>query len=161
MSSKLRASMMIATVSVLTFVGAGIGTAAPLQSTTLGSDNFGTFGDHDYCHGVMNARLSPPKGKRGVVRVNLTSFGFTGSGAGWQRNPHCRVVMGTSHISSIAWNQEHFLPATFGSRKGEQVSRDIYTGSGLIQFGVVPYSKDLPVRVRQDMESASLWWFRE
>lgn len=143
-------SIAVAIVIAMACVGAGNATSQPqLSKFSTTGDNFGTFGDHDYCHGVINARLSAPKGKRGVVRVNLTSFGFTGSGAGWQRNPHCRVVIGTSHISSIAWAQEHFFPATFGSRKGEQVSRDIYTGSGLIQFGVVPYSKDLPVRVRQ------------
>ncbi|WP_233752097.1 hypothetical protein, partial [Gordonia mangrovi] len=102
-----------------------------------------------YCHGTLNARLTAPKGKRGVVRVTVTSFGFTGSGTGWKKNPRCTVVIGTSHISAIAFNEEHFFAATFGPRRGVSVSRDIVTGSGLVQFGVIPYTKNSPVRARQ------------
>lgn len=124
--------------------------AAPpkdIPKLSLYSENIGAFGDHDFCRGAFNVRLSSPK--RGVTRVTLTSFGFTGNGIGWMKNPKCKLLIGTTFTSAKAFNREGFFPAVFGTKRGEKVTHDIATGSGLVQLGLVPYAANSPVWVFQ------------
>ncbi|MGU3291340.1 enoyl-CoA hydratase [Williamsia sp. M5A3_1d] len=111
------------------------------------SDDIGAFGDHDFCRGAFNVRLSSPK--RGVTRVTLRSYGFTGNGRGWAKNPKCKLLIGTSFTSAKAFDIRTFFPVVFGTKPGEKVTRDLATGSGLVQLGVAPYAANNPVRVVQ------------
>lgn len=131
-------------------LGGGQGSAAPqLPRITVTGDNMGTFGDHSYCRGVLHVGLTAAPSKRGVVRVTLTSSGFTGNGAGWKRNPVCKLLIGTVHTSGIAYAKWNFFNADFGPRRGQRVVHDIRTGSGVVQFQAVSYARNSPVRVMQ------------
>ncbi|MFW0783710.1 enoyl-CoA hydratase [Gordonia sp. CPCC 206044] len=137
-------------VAGLTMAGVGAAAAEPqLPRVVQYSENIGTFGDHDFCHGTFNVGMVAPKGKRGVIRLTLTSFGFTGNGAGWKRNPRCRVLMDINYASPSVGAREIFVPATFGPRRGDKVVRDIYTGSGPAVLSVWPYAAHNPLRVSQ------------
>lgn len=126
-------------------VGAGPASAAPqlARITTTGND-FGAFGDRAYCHGALNVGLASPR--RGVVRLTLTSHGFTGTGRDWARDPHCGVLFGVTYTSATAFMKETLVPATLGARPGQRIVRDIPTGSGVVEFSVVPYAKKAPLR---------------
>lgn len=155
MRSRVR-SFIAATAVTVAAVTGGVVAAAPAGAapppkdlpyfTVLGA-NFGTFGDHDFCRGSLNVRLSSPK--RAVTRVTITSFGFTGNGSGWTKNPRCRVLIGAINTNLFFTLSETFFPATFGPRPGEKVVRDIVTGSGLRQLLVGTYVAKAPVRTPQ------------
>ncbi|GGF15633.1 hypothetical protein GCM10007298_09570 [Williamsia phyllosphaerae] len=149
-------SFVAAAAVAAAMVTGGFATAAPaaaaprekpVQGVTLYSNTVATFGDHDFCRGSANARYTSPK--RGVLRLTLTSNGFIGNGAGWKKNPKCRVLFIASQVSSVSLLGETFIPATFGSKPGQKITRDVRTGSGLVQFGLAPYSANSPVRVLQ------------
>ncbi|MGC5258162.1 enoyl-CoA hydratase [Gordonia sp. DT218] len=135
----------------------GVGTAAadrPLPKVSQYSDNIGTFGDHDFCHGAFNVGLSTPTGKRGIVRVTLTSFGFTGNAPGWKRNPKCRFLVNLNHTGSAVFSKDMFVPVAFGPRPGQKVQRDLRTGSGVAWIAVATYAANNPVRALQSYGSA-------
>lgn len=146
---RIIAALLVAGVCVLAPVTAGVSKAAPQQLprlTTTGND-FGTFGDRNYCRGSVNVGITSPR--RGVLRLTLTSHGFTGSGPRWSRERSCGVLFIATHTSAIAWAKETVIPATFRSRPGQRVVRDIATGSGLVSFAVNPYARNSPVRAPQ------------
>ncbi|MGZ8177642.1 enoyl-CoA hydratase [Williamsia sp. SKLECPSW1] len=131
-------------------VAAPAGAAPPLRDLptfTVIGPNIGTFGDHDFCRGSVNIRLSSPK--RAVTRVTITSFGFTGNGPGWAKNPRCRVHFSVNNTNVFFTLSETFFPATFGSKPGERVVRDITTGSGLRELIIGTYVPNAPVRTPQ------------
>lgn len=133
----------------ITWTGAGSSSAQPQlpKFTTIGED-FGTFGDHAYCRGAVNLKMFAPKRKRGVVRVSLTSHGFTGDGSSWTRNPRCRVLLVINQTSGNSFMKQTPILAAFGPRAGQNVTRDIVTGSGVALVSVIPYTVGLP-RVAQ------------
>ncbi|MFW0797660.1 enoyl-CoA hydratase [Gordonia sp. CPCC 205515] len=140
-----------AATAVLTglFATAGAADAAPreLPRITTTGDTFGTFGNHSYCRGAVRVSLTSPT--PGITRVTLISHGFHGQGQTWVKNPRCRVLFIATHTSATAYLKETFIPATFGPRSGQKVSRDIRTGSGVVQFGVAPYAPNTAVRTPQ------------
>lgn len=127
--------------SVATFAGTGSSQSAPLplQFAVLG-DNFGTIGNHSFCRGAINVRLSVPKGKKGVVRVTATSHGFTGDGPGWRRNPVCRMVLGTEFISARGYLVPKYSNVAFGPKPGTRVVQDVHTGSGPVAIETRTYA---------------------
>jgi hypothetical protein len=155
MHSRFR-SFIAATVMAAAAVTGGSVVAAPAGAappprdvpffTAIGA-NFGTFGDHDFCRGSLNVRLSSPK--RGVTRVTLTSFGFTGNGPGWAKNPRCRVLVGISNVAGFVTLNEAFVPATFGPKPGDKAIRDIATGSGPRQLVIGTYVPNTAIRTPQ------------
>ncbi len=149
-SSRLVAGLAVAASAALGIgLGGGAADAAPLQQATTTGYDFGTFGDHDYCHGAVRAKLTSPR--RGVVNVKLTSHGFTGNGRGWAKNPKCGVLF----IVTTGYIHESYINASFGSKPGESVSRDIATGSGVNIINISPYAKNTPVRVPMGAEFAA------
>ncbi|KQR99454.1 hypothetical protein ASG12_01080 [Williamsia sp. Leaf354] len=119
----------------------------PLQRLSVYGETLFTVGDHDFCRGSFTFSYSSPK--RGVLRLTLRSNGFTGNGRGWQKNPKCRTLVITTHISGNALFKETPFVAEFGRKPGEKVTRDIATGSGLVSFGVGTYAIGGPVRLPQ------------
>ncbi|WP_296389331.1 enoyl-CoA hydratase [Williamsia sp.] len=119
----------------------------PIRGLTIYNSTLATFGDHDFCRGTVAARFTSPK--RGITRLTLTSNGFIGNGAGWKKNPTCRVLVIASQTSATALYRDIFIPAAFGAKRGQTVTRDIRTGSGLAQLAVAPYAANNPVRVPQ------------
>ncbi len=155
MRSRFR-SFIAATAVAAAAVTGGVVAAAPagaapppkdLPRFAFFGENFGMFGDHDFCRGTVHVRLTSPK--RAVTRVTFTSNGFTGNGPGWARNPRCRVLLTFIHTSATAVQKETYVPATFGTRPGEKVTRDIVTGSGLVSVATTAYSTNTPVRLPQ------------
>ncbi|MGC5258161.1 enoyl-CoA hydratase [Gordonia sp. DT218] len=148
---RLCALLLVAAIVSLSWLGTGTASAEPqLPKIVLSTLNFGTFGDHDYCHGALNVGAVAPRGKSGVVRVTVTSFGFTGNGPGWKRNPKCRFLLYMSQISGSAIaGKEFFYPVGFGPRPGEKVVREIRAGPGPVSMSVATYALDKPVRVPQ------------
>lgn len=155
MRSRFR-SFVAATAVVAAALTGGVVAAAPAGAAPAPRDlpvfapfgqNFGTFGDRDFCRGSLNVRISSPK--RGVARVTLTSFGFTGNGPGWAKNPTCGLLIGVVATNGLFQIGETFFPAAFGPRPGAQVTHDIATGSGLRSFGVGSYARNTPVRLLQ------------
>ncbi|GAA3708901.1 hypothetical protein GCM10022238_24900 [Gordonia hankookensis] len=144
--------MLVVTVVVgaLTVLGSGVASAdRPVPRLTVYSETLGMFGDHDFCRGAVHVGLTTPTTKRGVLRLTLKSYGFIGNGSGWQRNPHCRVLVDAVTTSANNLYKETFIAATFGARPGQLVIRDIYTGSGPVSIGVNPYARDTPIRAPQ------------
>ncbi|MCK8613016.1 enoyl-CoA hydratase [Gordonia sp. C13] len=139
------ASAIAATASL---VGAGQASAAPIPHFPA-STSFGTFGDHSFCHGVLRVDVDAPPKKRGVVRVTVTSLGFTGIGATWKRNPNCRMRINTLYNGSAGFGREKWVTASFGPRRGEKKVWEVATGSGPASIGLTTYSVNSPVRVRQ------------
>ncbi|MGC4960863.1 enoyl-CoA hydratase [Gordonia sp. DT218] len=136
---------VVVAAAVMACVGAGSATSQPqLPKFSTTGDNFGTFGDHDFCRGTVNLGLTAPKGKHGVVRVTLTSFGFVGNGRGWARRPVCRVLMVATQTSGNSVLKQTPMPAAFGPRRGDRVTRDIVTGPGVALISVIPYTTKLP-----------------
>lgn len=134
-----------AIVASTTLLGVGTASAEPQLPSWSGIGNtFGTFGDHSYCRGAVRTGFTAPKGKRGVLRVTFTSLGFTGNNPGWSRNPACRLILTARVTSGNQFNMDHNIPATFGPRRGQKVTRDIVTGSGLIVVGVLSHSRNVP-----------------
>lgn len=135
-----------------TWLGSGSSAAAPDRTIPLVSNNFGdtfgTFGDHAYCRGVVRFTLTAPAHKRGWVRINLTSLGFTGSGASWTKNPKCRGVMVVYHLGSAGSRETH-IPYAYGPRRGEKVTRLLFVGSGLLGITMAPYALNTAVRTPQ------------
>ncbi|MCP2176193.1 enoyl-CoA hydratase [Williamsia maris] len=149
-------SLVAAAAVTAAVVTGGIATAAPaaaaprekpIPGIALYGNNFGTFGDHDFCRGTVNYRFTSPK--RGIARLTLTSNGFTGNGSGWKKNPTCRVLFIATQISPASLYRETFIPAAFGSKPGQKITRDLRTGSGLAEVGVASYASNSPVRVLQ------------
>ena len=148
-SSRLVAGLAVAASAALGIgLGGGAADAAPLQQITTTGYDLGTFGDHDYCHGAVRATLTSPR--RGVVNVKLTSHGFVGNGPGWAKNPRCNVLF----IVIPASYRETHIPASFGRRPGETVSRDIVTGSGVNVFSIGAFAKNTAVRAPSGSEVA-------
>ncbi|MDL9936488.1 enoyl-CoA hydratase [Gordonia sp. ABSL1-1] len=152
--ARLKRSLLVMFTAVLVCVGvsmgAGAGAAAPAQQLPKWSglgDDFGTFGDHANCHGAMHVGLTATPHKRGYVRVTLTSFGFTGEGASWRKDPHCRFLVGHGMNSSRGYAWFAFWPASFGPKRGQRLVHDVHVGSGLALFGVGTYQLHNPVRV--------------
>ena len=62
-----RRSLAVLTLSICVMVAALVGTgpanAAPreLPRLAITGDNFGTYGDHDYCRGALGTSLTSPK----------------------------------------------------------------------------------------------------
>ncbi|MCX6471336.1 MAG: enoyl-CoA hydratase [Corynebacteriales bacterium] len=125
----------------------------PLQRFSLYGETLFTVGDHDSCRGSLAFSFSSPK--RGVARLTLRSNGFTGNGPGWQRNPKCRTLVITTHLSGNAFLKETPFTAEFGRKPGEKVSHDIATGSGLVSFGVGTYAIGSPIRLPQSFPLGS------
>ena len=117
----------------------------PIPRFSPDGEAMGVVGDHDFCRGVAYADFSAPK--PAVTRVTITSRGFTGNGPGWAKNPRCKVDFSFGYYSAIAFGKSLTLPATFGPRPGEKVTRDIVTGSGLVSMSVVPQPATGPVRL--------------
>ena len=146
---KVRAAGVLA-ASVAALIGAsavdaGSAHAAPqLARWAVTGNDFGTLGDHASCRGAVNVEMTSPP--QGVVRLTLTSHGFTGSGESWKKDPHCRVVIISTHSSSRTFSKETVIPASFGPRAGQKVSRDVVTGPGLAEFSVVPYAPRTAIR---------------
>ncbi|MYR07534.1 enoyl-CoA hydratase [Gordonia sp. SID5947] len=135
-------------MSAMTWWGAGNVTAEPqLPRVTQYSENVGTFGDHDFCHGAFNIGMVAPKGKRGVVRITLTSFGFTGNGSGWARDPKCRFFALVNTTAGFGKNE--YFPVAFGRRPGERVTIESHPGSGPKAVTVSTSSSDR----RSDIQS--------
>lgn len=76
----------------------------------------------------------------------MTSHGFTGTGVAWARDPHCGVLFAATYTSAAAFLKETLIPATLGAHAGQRITRDIPTGSGVVEFSVVPYAKKAPLR---------------
>lgn len=148
---KLAVLLVVIATAGLSLLGAGRVAAEPqLPRITLYSENFGTAGDHDYCRGAVRVGVVAPKGKRGVIRVTLTSYGFTGKGPGWKRDPNCRFLLYMSEISAkYPLGREHFSKVSFGPRPGSKIVRELHPGSGPGSFGVGTYAINQPVRVPQ------------
>ncbi|MDL9936486.1 enoyl-CoA hydratase [Gordonia sp. ABSL1-1] len=122
--------------------GAGAGDAAPQQLprwSNLFTDDFGTFGDHAGCHGALRVGLTGVPHKRGVVRATFTSLGFTGNGAGWRRDPNCRMRVGVAFTGSGGYAVYKLFPASFGRKPGQRVVHDVRTGSGLVVLSAATY----------------------
>ncbi|GAA2060699.1 enoyl-CoA hydratase [Williamsia deligens] len=149
--SFIAATAVVAAAVTGGVVASGPAGAAPpprdLPRFTVLGDNYGMFGDHDFCRGSVNVRLTSPK--RSVTRATITSNGFTGDGPGWAKNPRCRVLIGLNFTSASAYAKEILVPASFGRAPGEKVVRDVVTGSGLVLFGANAYSTNTPVRLPQ------------
>ena len=151
-----RSRRLVAGVAVAASAALGIGVrggvaeaapkAQPLPHFTGTGDQFGLVGDHDFCRGAVHVTLTSPR--RGVVKVTLTSRGFSGQGAGWSRNPHCSTLFIFTNGASLV-PQEKFIPATFGREPGQSVSGELRTGSGLAQPVVRAYARNTPVRLPQ------------
>lgn len=142
------AAVTVVAAGVWTGLSAAPAAAAPqLPRLSTTGENFGTFGNHSYCRGAINVGLTSPK--RGVVRATLTSLGFSGQGASWKRNPRCKVLFVITHTSGQAFGKETFVTGTFGPRRGQRVVKDVRTGSGVVEFSVVPHSPNSPVRALQ------------
>ncbi|WP_330433455.1 enoyl-CoA hydratase [Gordonia sesuvii] len=140
---------------MLTFLGPGTASAEPqLPRITQYSEDIGTFGDHSYCRGAFRVGMVAPNGKRGVVRLTLTSHGFTGDGASWRRDPNCRFITEITIFSATVVGQQTSIPVAFGPRRGEKVVRDIRTGSGPVSIGVLTYPSHNPVRLQQSFGAA-------
>ncbi|WP_083876406.1 enoyl-CoA hydratase [Gordonia namibiensis] len=140
------ASVVAASASL---AGVGQASAAPIPHIYGSGSSFTTFGNHSFCHGVVDVRADAPPKKRGVVRVTATSLGFTGNGASWKRNPKCRVLFGTLYNGSGGLNKEQWVTGSFGPRKGEKKVWEVRTGSGPASVGVATYSASSPVRLQQ------------
>lgn len=150
-SSRLVAGLAVAASAALGIgLGGGAADAAPqakpLPHYSGTGDDFGFFGDHDFCRGAVHVTLTSPR--RGVLKMTVTSHGFTGQGAGWARNPHCGTLLGFTNGASLV-PQEKFVRAKFGRKPGETASAELRTGSGLVQPLVTPYALNNPVRVAQ------------
>ncbi|WP_164473815.1 DUF1990 family protein [Gordonia insulae] len=121
----------------LSLLGAGRVAAEPqLPRVIQYSENIGTVGDHDFCRGSLNLGTVAPKGKRGVVRLTVTSFGFTGNGPGWKRDPNCRFRLNYAVISAAVGYRWISVPVSFRARPGQKFVREVYTGSGLVDLTV-------------------------
>ncbi|MGV9709872.1 enoyl-CoA hydratase [Gordonia sp. NPDC003424] len=140
------AVLVAVTVGALSWLGAG-GAAAdtPIRGYYQYSDLSSMVGDHDNCRGTVRVRMSTPTGKRGVVRVTFTSFGFTGNQPGWHRNPKCTVRMAIVNQGPGLSRVERYYPMSFGPRPGQRYVRDIVTGSGPAIIGVAPLAINSPV----------------
>ncbi|MEE3851741.1 hypothetical protein VZC37_15470 [Gordonia sp. LSe1-13] len=80
----------------------------------------------------------------------MRSFGFTGNGPGWQRNPKCRFLIFLSQISAkYPLGKETFHPVSFGPRPGEKFVKELNPGPGLGSFSVATYAINQPVRLPQ------------
>ena len=141
------AAVVVACAGIVGGVGESAAAPAQLPRVTTTGNDFGMFGDHAYCHGTVNVGLTSPK--RGVVRVTLASHGFTGTGASWKRDRNCRVLVAATYTSGKGYGIEKFVPASFGPRAGERKTFDVATGSGLVEFSVVPYARKSAVRAPQ------------
>ena len=130
---------VVSAVARLSAAPAHADRGVPSVPNTPYGTSFGTFGNHDFCRGAVHFGLSAPANKPGFVRVTLTSSGFTGQGAGWKRNSLCGVLLLESYMGSAGF-RETPIRASFGPRRGERVSRLIYTGSGPLNIGVAPYA---------------------
>ena len=130
---------LIATAATVVGTGNSQSAPLPLPFAVLG-DNFGTIGNHSFCRGAINIRLSAPSGKKGVVRVTATSHGFTGDGPGWKRNPICKMVLGTEFISSRGYLVPKYTNASFGPKPGARLVQDVYTGSGPVMIETRTYA---------------------
>ncbi|MDL9947146.1 enoyl-CoA hydratase [Gordonia sp. ABSL11-1] len=125
------------TVGALAFVDSGSAHAEPqLPRIVQYTENIGTFGDHDFCRGSLNLGTVAPKDKRGVVRLTVASFGFTGNGPGWKRDPNCRFNLNYFVISAAVPYEWVSVPVSFGPRPGQKYVREIFTGSGVVDLGV-------------------------
>ncbi|NDZ92970.1 enoyl-CoA hydratase [Streptomyces sp. SID6673] len=148
---KIWVLLLALVVAALSLLGAGRVAAEPqLPRIAIYSDNFGTVGDHNNCRGALNVGVIAPKGKRGTIRVTVTSFGFTGDGTGWTRNPKCRFLLRLTQWSAkYPVGKEEFYPVAFGPRRGERFVRELHPGSGIGSFNVATYAINQPVQVPQ------------
>lgn len=153
------AALSLAAAGAALTAASGAAEAAPeLPRITTTGDTFGTFGDHDYCHGAVRVSLTAAPRTTGTIRVTLTSLGFTGNGPGWVRNPQCRVLFVTTHTSGNGIARENFIPATFGTRPGQKAVRDIRTGAGAVILGIRPMATNSPVRTPQGFGATEYVW---
>ena len=153
MSRRIAVALTVA-VAALTGVIAGPGdvNAAPeLQRISVSGNQFATVGNHSFCNGVLHVSLTAAPREPGVVRVSLTSRGFTGQGPSWKRNPVCKLLVGTVHTSAIGYAQWNFFNANFGPRRGQKVVHEVRTGSGVVEFLVSTYARNNPIRLRQSV----------
>lgn len=155
MRSRFR-SFIAATAVAVAAVTGGVVAAAPagaappprpLPTLSIFSDVISTVGDHDFCRGAFRVGLSSPR--RGVTRMTLVSSGFTGNGAGWKRNPRCSFAVGVYNSNGLITLSEKYFTVSFGPRRGDSMTQDIVTGSGLRTLGVGTYAVRTPVRLPQ------------
>jgi hypothetical protein len=148
---KMCAVVVAVVVGALSLLGAGSAVAEPqLDRITIPSDNFGTVGDHASCRGALHVGAIAPKGKRGTVRITVTSYGFVGNGAGWAKNPKCRFLLRLTQWSAkYPLGRETFHPVAFGPKRGEKFVRDLNPGSGVGSFNVASYAINSPVQIPQ------------
>lgn len=117
--------------------GAGAATAAPIPQVTFTGYNFGgAVGDHSFCRGAMNVSVDTVPRKRGVLRVTARSFGFSGQGATWKRNPKCKLLLWNVYTSTRGLNKEKWVTVSFGPRPGEKRTWEIPSGSGPVSLGI-------------------------
>ena len=126
----------------------------PLGNIAIYSPIIATVGDHDHCRGSFDVGLSSKSRKPGVVKVTLTSRGFTGNGRGWTRNPQCRFLIGITALGSRAFYRDYWIPAAFGPRPGQKIVREVMTGSGLSTVAVQTYVSKTTVRTPQSLKTA-------
>ncbi|SCC61289.1 MULTISPECIES: enoyl-CoA hydratase [unclassified Gordonia (in: high G+C Gram-positive bacteria)] len=142
----------IAAVLAGLITGSGEGAAAPeLQRISINGDRFATVGNHSFCNGELRVSLTAAPRKPGFVRVGLTSYGFSGQGPSWKRNPVCKLLIGAVHTSAIGYAQWSFFNADFGPKRGQKVVRDIRTGSGVVELQLSSYARNNPIRLRQSL----------
>ncbi len=139
----------VLTVVASVTVGAGQADAGPLQQLNTNGNTFGTFGDHSLCRGAITYRIDSVAKKRGLVKVTATSHGFLGEGAGWKKNPRCRVLFKTEIHSGRGLFLEKWTTGSFGPRAGEKKVWDVLTGSGPGYIGITTYAVNSPVRIPQ------------
>lgn len=148
---KIAAAIVAAGIGTSAWAGTGVAQAAPpLQGWAPFGYDFGTFGDHDFCRGAINVNLTPTQHRPGTVHVTLRSHGFSGQGAGWAKNPVCRlqVVAGVQSAaypaSFVGFPSQTPIPVAFGSMPNEKVERDIFTGPGLVSINFTPEAANVP-----------------
>lgn len=143
-----RAGLLLAGMMTLAglILGSGTAGAAPeLPRLAVTGDAVPTLGDHAGCRGVLRTSLTAVK--PGLLRVRLTSAGFTGDGRNWARDPICRVLIGYTWTSGRTLRAEAWQRAAIPARPGYTLTLDIPTGPGLVALVIGTYAPNTPVRV--------------
>lgn len=147
MRKLVTAAITAAFVAVCLVGGSGAATAAPIPQVTFTGYNFGAVGDHSFCRGAINVSVNTVPKKRGVLRVTARSFGFSGQGATWKRNPKCKLLLWNVYTSARGLNKEKWVTVSFGPRSGEKRTWEIPSGSGPVSLGIGAFAPNNPVRV--------------
>lgn len=122
------------------------GPSVPVPAVYQYSQYFFTLGDHANCRGNVRYSVSAPKGKRGIARITFRSYGFTGDGPAWKKNPRCGLLVSTTKYNASSILDTTYYPIYFGT-KPEVVSRDLRIGSGPAILATSTVLLGSPVRV--------------